>query len=79
MKTKRVLLLIMALILVLSVASAQASALISTAAGATYQLRSLTWQVDGAAVGGAYRLTSAPGSVSAGSGCCCTYLPCVIR
>jgi hypothetical protein len=38
-----------------------------------------TWRVSGEASGGNYRLSAPPVSASAGSGCCCTYLPLVLR
>ena len=38
-----------------------------------------TWQVSGAASGGAYRLLASPAPARAASGCCCTYLPCAMR
>jgi hypothetical protein len=54
-----------------------------------YQLTGLAWRidaVDGHAGGGRYRLlcassplASRPGQAAAGSGCCCTYLPAVMR
>ena len=47
--------------------------------GGGYRVTTANWQVSGTASGGGYRLvgTMAPGL--AGSGCCCTYLPCVMR
>jgi hypothetical protein len=51
-----------------------------TATGGGYRLTSLSWQVSGAASGGGYRLLepAVPASL-VGSGCCCTYLPGVLR
>ena len=49
------------------------------ASGGRYHLTSVPWQVSGAASGGGYRLLSASSPVLQGSGCCCTYLPCVLR
>ena len=37
------------------------------------------WRVSGTASGGRYRLSASLLLGSAGSGCCCTYLPCVLR
>ena len=37
------------------------------------------WRVSGTASGGGYRLSEAAPSALTGSGCCCTYLPCVLR
>jgi hypothetical protein len=56
-----------------------------TAAGGGYRLTSLapaqgdTWQVQGSASGGGYRLLAPVTAGYVGSGCCCTYLPCVLR
>jgi hypothetical protein len=36
-----------------------------------------TWWVSGEASGGSYRLSAPPSPASAGSGCCCTFLPCI--
>jgi len=49
-----------------------------TISGGGYRLTPATWQVSGVASGGSYRLVgpASPGPV--GSGCCCTYLPCVL-
>lgn len=39
-----------------------------------------TWQVQGVAAGGDYRLLSMPLSPSGtGTQCCCTYLPCLLK
>jgi len=50
-----------------------------TAAGGNYQLASLAWQVSGTATGGGYALLAPYQPALRGSGCCCTYLPCVLR
>jgi hypothetical protein len=58
-----------------------------TSAGGTYQLASLTlrqaqgdaWQVSGTATGGGYALAARFAPTLRGSGCCCTYLPCLLR
>jgi hypothetical protein len=49
------------------------------ASGGRYHLISVSWQVSGAASGGGYRLLSASSPTLRGSGCCCTYIPCVLR
>ena len=49
------------------------------AAGGRYQLAGLSWQVDAMVGGGHYRLLGIFAPSLAGSGCCCTYLPCVRR
>lgn len=48
-------------------------------AGEGYQLSSQAWQITGAARGGTYRLSIALEPSLRGSGCCCTYLPCVLN
>ena len=50
-----------------------------TISGEGYRLATTTWQVSGTASGEGYRLVGPAASELAGSGCCCTYLPCVLR
>ena len=51
-----------------------------TAVGGSYRLTSLCWEVSGVASGGGYRLLgSAAPANHVGSGCCCTYLPGILR
>jgi hypothetical protein len=50
-----------------------------TMSGGYYRLTTANWQVSGTAGGGGYRLVGPAASEQAGSGCCCTYLPCVMR
>ncbi|HNS51831.1 MAG TPA: hypothetical protein PKO09_11695 [Anaerolineae bacterium] len=47
--------------------------------GGSYRLTTVNWQVTGDASGGSYRLLGPASPSSAGSGCCCTYLPCLMR
>ena len=47
--------------------------------GGGYRLTTANWQVSGTAGGGGYRLVGPAAPEQAGSGCCCTYLPCVMR
>ncbi|MFQ6101351.1 MAG: hypothetical protein ACE5OS_08975 [Anaerolineae bacterium] len=49
------------------------------ASGGHYHLTSLAWQVEGAAGGEGYRLLSPASPTLRGNGCCCTYLPCLLR
>ena len=49
-----------------------------TASGGLYRLTGLAWQVEGAADGGGYRLSPATPTLR-GNGCCCTWIPCVLR
>ena len=49
-----------------------------TMPGGYYHLTTAGWQVSGVASGGAYRLLGPAALGPAGSGCCCTYLPCVM-
>lgn len=50
-----------------------------TASGGAYHLISLRWQVDGTVSGGEYVLLGPASPTLTGSGCCCTYMPCVLR
>jgi hypothetical protein len=52
---------------------------VGVAAGKDYRLSNLTWQVSGAISGGEYRMLDPISSTVAGSGCCCTFLPCLTR
>ena len=58
---------------------AQVAVMPGIAFGGRYQLAGLSWQANSTTGGGDYRLTGifAPGLT--GSGCCCTYLPCILR
>lgn len=49
------------------------------ASGGRYHLTSASWYVSGTASGGGYRLLSPSRPTLRGNGCCCTYLPCVLR
>jgi hypothetical protein len=44
-----------------------------------FQISTLTWKVEGVSLGGEYRLENLSTPLLTGSGCCCTYLPCIIR
>lgn len=50
-----------------------------TIAGGGYQLTTLGSQPGNVQVGGAYRLLEPAAPELQGSGCCCTYLPCILR
>ena len=50
-----------------------------TVSGAGYQLAGGTWQVDGSASGPGYSLEAVGKGILQGAGCCCTFLPCVVR
>jgi len=50
-----------------------------TSSGGSYHLTSLAWQVSGTAADGSYALAAPYASALRGSGCCCTYLPCILR
>lgn len=45
----------------------------------SYQLGSFGVQAGNIAIGGAYRLLGPSAPDLRGSGCCCTYVPCVLR
>ena len=47
--------------------------------GGGYQITSSGTQPDSIAAGGAYRLLVPSAPNLQGSGCCCTYLPCILR
>ena len=88
MKRMTIFLTIAALLLLGSAALAQSGgpeppALYSvqqgTVSGGDYQLTNLSWQVSGEASGQDYRLLDAATDGLRGSGCCCTYVPCVLR
>lgn len=50
-----------------------------TASADDYQLHSLGWQVSGTLTSASYRL-QAPNNINLrGSGCCCSYLPCLYK
>jgi hypothetical protein len=88
MKTPITLLLVIALLAVGGAALAQTggpgpgqtmSVQTGTSTGGGYQLTSLAWQVSGTVVGGGYALATPYQPALRGSGCCCTYLPCILR
>jgi hypothetical protein len=88
MKTQSAILLVIALLVVGGTALAQtggpglghaANVQAGTSAGGGYQLTSLAWQVSGTAAGGGYALAAPQQPTLRGSGCCCTYLPCILR
>jgi len=47
-----------------------------TATGGGYHLTGLSWQVEGVVGNDHYRLV---GPADSSGGCCCTYLPCLLR
>jgi hypothetical protein len=49
------------------------------ASGGRYRLTTLSWDVSGTVAGGGYRLLAPAAPTLGGSGCCCTYLPVVLR
>ena len=50
-----------------------------TASGGNYHLSSLVWEMSGTAYGRGYRLLGLIRPMLRGNGCCCVYLPCVLR
>jgi hypothetical protein len=50
-----------------------------TASGGSYYLTGLAWRASGTAGGGGYRLLEPASPTLTGSGCCCTYLPCMLK
>jgi len=49
------------------------------ASGGGYRLTNVTWRIDGRANGGGYMLWQPAAPASAGSGCCCGYLPLLLQ
>jgi hypothetical protein len=47
--------------------------------GEGYRLTHLTWEVSGALSGDRYQMLDPAAPTLTGSGCCCTYAPCVLR
>ena len=86
MKTRIVILIsVVVLLLTGSIALAQSGGPASyvvvpaVASGGMYHLTSLAWQVSGAVSGEGYHLLSLAAPTSSENGCCCTYLPCILR
>lgn len=84
MKIRTVMLfIVVALLLLGATVQAQSSrwCVVETgiASGGSYQLTTLAWHVSGTAAGGGYRLLGPAAPALGGSGCCCTYLPVVLR
>jgi hypothetical protein len=71
-----------ALLLLSTVASAQLGGYTvkgETLTGGGYRLTGASPPADGTMIGGGYQLLGVAKSPAAGSGCCCTYLPCILR
>ena len=86
MKKRIALLMLIALIATLLVSSASSAqpnqpgaVTASTASGGRYHLAATTWQVNGTVSGSGFRLQGPASPALTGSGCCCTYLPCVMK
>jgi hypothetical protein len=84
MKTQITLLLFLIAFLLLSTGADALSAPLyqvetGTISGGSYQLMSFGVQAGSIAAGGAYRLLGPSAPNLQGSGCCCTYLPCILR
>jgi ABC-type glycerol-3-phosphate transport system substrate-binding protein len=83
MKKRIALLMLIALVATL-LASSVSSAQLNrpgavTASGGRYHLTVTTWRVSGSAHGGGYLLQGPARPALTGNGCCCTFLPCMIR
>jgi len=74
---------IVALLLVSTAASAQSGEGYAVEegimAGGSYRLTSASLPDSEPMIGGGYQLLRLAGSTATGSGCCCTYLPCILR
>ena len=86
MKMRNALLLAaVALLVVGGLATAQSSGPVgyavepSTASGGDYQLTGQGTSVSIEMSGGAYRLQGGIQPMLRGNGCCCTYMPCILR
>jgi hypothetical protein len=84
MKTRITLLLILLALVLLSTGAGALTApryQVETGviSGGGYQLTSSGLQADNVSAGGAYRLLGPSAPTGQGSGCCCTYLPCILR
>ena len=85
MKTRIILLLLLTALLLLSTGAVTGSAppryRIETGAllAGNVRLTAVGAQAGAASAGGAYRLVTSTVSGSAASGCCCTWLPCVLN
>jgi hypothetical protein len=51
----------------------------ATVSGGGYRLTVVALPASGTMSGGRYQLQSLAESTATGSGCCCTYLPCLLR
>jgi len=84
MRIRFTLLLILLAFLLLSIAAGALAATryqveAGTISGGGYQLTTLGPQTGVLATGGAYRLLEPASPGPAGSGCCCSYLPCILE
>jgi hypothetical protein len=90
MKTQIAIFLVALLVLLLvsSAALAKSSEPVSTTlysvqhatlAGGSFRLTSLCWEVSGIASGGGMRLIRADAPSLTGNGCCCAYLPLILK
>ncbi len=52
---------------------------LTTAGGGRYRLDSGPWLIQGTAAGSGYRLEVVPVPAGAGTPCCCTFVPCMLR
>lgn len=79
MRKRMLILSIIAMLLLLGIAaSAALGAPAVSQASSGYHLTSRTWQAEGRSTGSGYQL-QVEAAPSAGSGCCCLYLPCLMR
>lgn len=51
----------------------------TTLLGSRYQLSSLSWQVSGQLSGANYTLSAPSAPSLTGNGCCCNFMPCMLR
>jgi hypothetical protein len=81
MKRQTLLILILLAVLLVSgvVLTQTALAGKETATGEIYHLTVLNWQVSGTSSAGEYNLQSYSPPPLTGNGCCCLYLPCILK
>jgi hypothetical protein len=51
----------------------------TTLLGSRYQLSSLSWQISGQLSGASYTLSAPSAPSLTGNGCCCNFMPCMLR
>ena len=79
MKARIAITLLLAALLLSGAAAWGQAASLAQAGGPAYRLTSVTWQARGPVAGGGYWLLPLVQPALTGTGCCCAYLPCVMK